>query len=92
MRRAVGAFAKDEVERANDDGFARAGLAGDDIAAGLKFERQVRHEGEVFDAQRRQHEYRQTGRENLDTNFTNFHAFFSADEQPPSLKLWRPGT
>ncbi len=53
--RAVGAFAEDEVERADNDGLARAGLAGDDVAAGLEFEREVRHEGEVFDAQRRQH-------------------------------------
>jgi len=30
--RAVGAFAEDEVERADDDGFARAGFAGDDVA------------------------------------------------------------
>ena len=53
--RAVGAFAEDEVERAEDDGFARAGFAGDDVAAGLEFQREVAHEGEVFDAQRRQH-------------------------------------
>ena len=53
--RAVGAFAEDEVERADDDGLARAGLAGDDVAAGLEFQREVGHEGEVFDAQRRQH-------------------------------------
>ncbi len=53
--RAVSAFAEDEVERADDDGLARAGLAGDDVAAGLKFQREVAHEGEVFDAERRQH-------------------------------------
>ena len=53
--RAVGAFAEDEVERADDDGFARAGFAGDDVAAGLKLQREVAHECEVFDAKRRQH-------------------------------------
>ncbi len=53
--RAVGAFAEDEVERADDDGLARAGLAGDDVAAGLEFQREVGHEGEILDAQRRQH-------------------------------------
>ena len=53
--RAVGAFAEDEVERADDDGFARAGFAGDDVAARLEFQREVGHEGEVFNAQRRQH-------------------------------------
>jgi hypothetical protein len=53
--RAVGAFAEDEVQRADDDGFARAGLAGDDIATRLEFQRQVAYQGKVFDAQRRQH-------------------------------------
>ena len=48
--RTVGTFTEDEIERADDDGFARAGLAGDDIAAGLKLKRQVRYEREVFDA------------------------------------------
>jgi hypothetical protein len=46
--RAVGAFAEDEVERADDDGLARAGFAGDDIAAGLEFQREVAHQGEGF--------------------------------------------
>ena len=53
--RAVGAFAEDEVESADDNGLARAGFAGDDVATGLEFQREVAHEGEVFDAQRRQH-------------------------------------
>ena len=45
----------DEVERADEDGFARAGFAGDDVVAGLQLQRQVGHQGEVLDAQRRQH-------------------------------------
>jgi hypothetical protein len=53
--RAVGALAEDEVERADDDGFARAGFAGDDVAAGLEFEREIAHQGEIFNAQGRQH-------------------------------------
>ena len=53
--RAVGAFAEDEVERADDDGLARAGFAGDGVATGLEFQREVVHEGEVFNAQGRQH-------------------------------------
>ena len=52
----VGAFTENEVEGAENDGFAGAGFAGDDIAAGLELEREVAHEGEVFDAQRRQHD------------------------------------
>ena len=46
---------EDEIERADDDGFARTGFACDDVATGLEFQRQVAHESEVFDAQRRQH-------------------------------------
>ena len=53
--RAIRALTEHEIERADDDGFARARLAGDDVATGLEFQRQVAHEGEVFDAQRRQH-------------------------------------
>src|ERR1039458_5834127 len=53
--RAVGAFAEDEIQRAEDDGLARAGFARDDVATGLEFQREVAHEGEVFDVQRRQH-------------------------------------
>jgi phosphoribosyl 1,2-cyclic phosphate phosphodiesterase len=55
--RAVGAFAQDKVQRADDDGLASAGLARDGVAAGLEFQREVAHEGEVFDAQCRQHVY-----------------------------------
>ena len=51
----IGAFAEDEVERADDDGLARAGFAGNDVEARPELERQVRNEGEVFDAKRRQH-------------------------------------
>ena len=52
---AVGAFAEDKVERADNDGFAGAGFAGDDIASRLEFQREVGHQREVFNAQRRQH-------------------------------------
>ena len=49
------AFTEDEVERADDDGLARAGFAGDDVTAGLEFQREVGHQSKIFDAQRRQH-------------------------------------
>ncbi len=52
---AVGAFAQQQVERADDDGFARAGLAGDDIVAGLQLQGQIRDQGQIFDAQGGQH-------------------------------------
>ena len=52
---AVGALAQGEVESANENGFAGAGFAGNDVVAGLQFERQVGHEGEVLDAQGCQH-------------------------------------
>ena len=53
--RAVGPLAEGEVERADDDGLARAGLAGDGVVAGLEFQRQVGDEREVFDSQRGEH-------------------------------------
>ena len=53
--RAVRPLAQREVEGADEDGLARAGLARDDIVAGLQLERQVGHQGEVLDAQGRQH-------------------------------------
>ena len=52
---AVGAFAEDEVEGADDDGFAGTSFAGDGVVAGLELERQVGDQGEVFDSERRQH-------------------------------------
>ena len=53
--RAVGAFAENEAEGADDDGFAGAGFAGDDIAAGLKFESEIGGQRKVFDADCGQH-------------------------------------
>lgn len=52
---AVGAFAQNEVQGADDDGFARAGFAGDGIVAWLDFQSQVGHQSKVFNAQRCQH-------------------------------------
>lgn len=52
---AIRAFTQDQVERANKNGFAGTGFAGDDVAPRLEFQRQVRHQREVFDAQRDQH-------------------------------------
>jgi hypothetical protein len=52
---AVGPLAQGEVQGANEHGLARARFARDDVVAGLQLERQVSHEGEVLDAQGRQH-------------------------------------
>ena len=54
-KRAVRALAEHQIQRPNQDRFPRAGFAGDDIATGLDFQREVSHQGEVFNAQRRQH-------------------------------------
>ena len=51
----VGALAKQEVKRADQDGFARAGLPRDDVEAGLEIHRGLFDEGEVLDSQQRQH-------------------------------------
>ena len=53
--RAVRALAEREIERADDDGFARAGLAGDGVVAALKLQRQVGDEREVLNSQRGKH-------------------------------------
>ena len=53
--RAIGAFAEDEIKCANEDGFARARFPGEDVVAGLEFDSEIRHQGKVFDAQRREH-------------------------------------
>ena len=50
--RAIRPFAEHQIQRANHNGFARAGFARDGLAPRLQFQRQVRHEGEIFDAQR----------------------------------------
>ena len=52
---AVGAFSQGEIEGADDDGFPGAGFARNRIVAGLKFESEIGHEREVFDAQAGQH-------------------------------------
>ena len=54
-KRAVGALAQREVQRADEDGLPCAGLAGDDVVARLPFKGQVGHQGEVLNAQGRQH-------------------------------------
>ena len=48
---AVGAFAENEIERADDNGFARTGFAGDGVESGLQFQRQVGNQRQIFDAQ-----------------------------------------
>ena len=53
--RAVGAFAQHQIERAQNDGFARTGFTRDDVATRLEFQRQVAYQSQIFDAQRRQH-------------------------------------
>jgi hypothetical protein len=52
---AIGALSEDELEGAEDDGFAGAGFAGEDVEAWLEFEGEIGHEGEISDPQRRQH-------------------------------------
>ena len=54
-QRAVSSFAEHQIQRADQDRFAGAGLAGDGVVAGLQFKRQVGDQSEVLDAQRRQH-------------------------------------
>jgi len=53
--RAVGALAEHEVQRSDENGFAGAGFAGDNVIARLQFEGEVGDESEIFNAQRGQH-------------------------------------
>ena len=52
---AIGAFAEDEIQRADDDRFASACLAGDGVVARREFQGEVGHQREIFDAERREH-------------------------------------
>jgi hypothetical protein len=52
---AVGSFAQQQVEGADDDGFARAGFAGNDVAATLQLQCQIGNQRQISDAQRAQH-------------------------------------
>ena len=53
--RAVGAFAENEVEGANENGFACARLAADGIVAGAELQREVGDQGKIANAQRFEH-------------------------------------
>ena len=52
---AIGSLSQHQIQGAQHHGFSRAGFARDDVATGLEFQREVAHEGEVFDAQSGQH-------------------------------------
>lgn len=54
----VRALPEDELDGAEDDGLASAGLAGDGIEARLEFKGEVRDEGQVPDSKRGQHQRR----------------------------------
>ena len=54
-QRPIRPFAQHQIQRPQNDRLARPGLARNDIAARLKFKRQVTHQSEIFNAQRRQH-------------------------------------
>lgn len=51
----VGALSEHQIQSANNDGFAGAGLARDGIVAGSELEGEVGHESKVLDAERGQH-------------------------------------
>ena len=48
----LGAFAQQQLQSADDDGFARPGLAGDGGKTGRKLPVEVIDQREIFDAQR----------------------------------------
>jgi hypothetical protein len=54
-QRAISPFTQHQAQCPDDDGLARTGFPRHGIAPRLEFQRQVAHQGEIFDAQRRQH-------------------------------------
>lgn len=53
---AIGAFAEDQLDRAEDDGFARTGFSRDDVESRMEFQGQIGDECEIADAQRGEHD------------------------------------
>ena len=51
----VGAFAEEQIEGPDEDGFAGAGFAGDDVEPGFERDGGFLDEGEIFHSQERQH-------------------------------------
>ena len=49
---AIGPLAQQQIERADDDGFARARLPGNDIETGLQLQGQIGDQRQILDAQR----------------------------------------
>ena len=54
-RGGVGAFAEEQIEGPDEDGFAGAGFAGDDVEPGFERDGGFLDEGEIFHSQERQH-------------------------------------
>ena len=52
-QRAVSPLAQHQIQGANKNGFAGAGLAGNDVVTGLQLQSEVRYQGEVLDPKRR---------------------------------------
>src|SRR5215204_4876190 len=52
---AVSSLAQDQAERANEDRFACAGFARDNVETWPKLKREIRHQGEILNAERGQH-------------------------------------
>lgn len=52
---AIGAAAQDEIESADENGFAGAGFAGDGVIARFEFEAEVSDQGQVFNSEMGQH-------------------------------------
>ena len=54
-RRLVGAFAEQQTKRADDDGFAGAGLTGNDVQSRFELDRDILDQREVPHSERLQH-------------------------------------
>lgn len=81
----VGAFAEEQIESADEDGFAGAGFAGDDVESGFEGDGCFFDEREIFDSQQGKHEAEDSRRERA-VEERNFRG-----SDRPTGSRWRPG-
>ena len=53
--RLVGTVAKNQIERTNNNGFARTGFAGDDVQTATELNGDILNDGDVTNAKRLEH-------------------------------------
>ena len=95
---AIGAVAKQEVQRADQDGFTGAGLARDNVQPGFEIDPDIFHERNVLNAQSCEHERKLTPlfkyqfSETATSTTQQFSFWRQGRRQGPSPRVWgKPG-